>query len=151
MRPRLQFSIVLTCLLTAGLIAACAGAEAADPDSGAEPLIAEVVSEAPAQQVALEPTVIPRSAYEGYCSDLGYAYEHRFTVTNCDEYFACVFPDGSECPAEDLVAGKCGSEFSYCAKQGGELESGAIVGQCKLPGDKTCSEMDFWQGLCGGD
>ena len=54
-----------------------------------------------------------------YCKDLG--YEYRITQTDKGEEGICVFPDGGECEEWKFLAGKCGRERSYCAKQGLDL------------------------------
>jgi len=54
-----------------------------------------------------------------YCKELG--YEYRITQTNKGEEGICVFPDGGECEEWKFLAGKCGRERSYCAKQGLDL------------------------------
>ncbi len=51
-----------------------------------------------------------------YCKELG--YEYRITQTGKGEQGICVFPDGTECEEWKFLAGKCGKERSYCAKQG---------------------------------
>jgi putative hemolysin len=54
-----------------------------------------------------------------YCKELG--YEYRITQTDKGEEGVCVFPDGGECEEWKFLAGKCGRERSYCAKQGLDL------------------------------
>jgi putative hemolysin/C1A family cysteine protease len=54
-----------------------------------------------------------------YCKELG--YEYRITQTDKGEEGICVFPDGGECEEWKFLAGKCGRERSYCAKQGLDL------------------------------
>jgi len=51
-----------------------------------------------------------------YCKELGYDY--RITRNNKGEEGICVFPDGKECEEWKFLAGKCGQERSYCARQG---------------------------------
>ncbi|MGD0764680.1 MAG: C1 family peptidase, partial [Dehalococcoidia bacterium] len=51
-----------------------------------------------------------------YCTDLGYDY--RIARTNNGDEGICVFPDGKECEEWAFLAGKCGQERSYCAKNG---------------------------------
>jgi len=52
-----------------------------------------------------------------YCSELGYQVK---TITEDDggQYSVCVFPDGNSCDAWRFLVGKCGEEYSYCAKNG---------------------------------
>ena len=51
-----------------------------------------------------------------YCKDLGYQY--RTAQTSKGEEGICVFPDGQQCEEWAFLAGKCGKQRSYCAKQG---------------------------------
>jgi len=51
-----------------------------------------------------------------YCKELG--YEYRISRNNKGEEGICVFPDGKECEEWKFLAGKCGQERSYCARQG---------------------------------
>jgi len=51
-----------------------------------------------------------------YCKELD--YEYRITRNNKGEEGICVFPDGKECEEWKFLAGKCGQERSYCARQG---------------------------------
>jgi putative hemolysin len=51
-----------------------------------------------------------------YCKDLGYNYSISGTANG--EQGNCVFPDGSACEEWSFLAGKCGTQYSYCAKQG---------------------------------
>jgi putative hemolysin len=54
-----------------------------------------------------------------YCKELG--YEYRITLNNKGEEGVCVFPDGKECEEWKFLAGKCGQERSYCARQGFDI------------------------------
>jgi len=54
-----------------------------------------------------------------YCKELG--YEYRITQTDKGEEGICVFPDGGKCEEWKFLAGKCGRQRSYCAKQGLDL------------------------------
>ena len=57
-----------------------------------------------------------------YCKQLGYQYEIREDEEG-NEYGVCIFPDGSEVNAWDFYNGECGQEYSYCAKQGYDIET----------------------------
>ncbi|MCX6777260.1 MAG: DUF333 domain-containing protein, partial [Candidatus Micrarchaeota archaeon] len=52
-----------------------------------------------------------------YCNDLGYNYK-IVKDSSGGEYGVCAFPGGTECDDWSFLQGKCGKEFSYCAKQG---------------------------------
>ncbi len=55
-----------------------------------------------------------------YCDDLGYQYD--IVTTSKGQVGVCMFPDGSSCDEWDFLSGKCGVEYSYCARQGYNLE-----------------------------
>lgn len=77
-----------------------------------------------------------------YCEELGYEYE--IVKTSLGEKGVCVLPD-KECGGWDFFTGKCGQEYSYCAKQGYDIET--LVGvegltryeyaACVLPGKRV--------------
>ncbi|MCJ7490884.1 MAG: DUF333 domain-containing protein [Dehalococcoidia bacterium] len=56
-----------------------------------------------------------------YCKELG--YEYRVIQSSKGEQGVCVFPDGKECEEWKFLAGKCGQERSYCAKQGLDIKT----------------------------
>jgi putative hemolysin len=56
-----------------------------------------------------------------YCKELG--YEYRITQTSKGEQGVCVFPDSKECEEWKFLAGRCGQERSYCAKQGLDIKT----------------------------
>jgi C1A family cysteine protease len=51
-----------------------------------------------------------------YCTELGYQY--KVVKTKAGEYGVCIFPNKKECDSWDFLKGKCGKEYSYCAKNG---------------------------------
>jgi len=81
-----------------------------------------------------------------YCAKLGYS------LSNGD----CVFPDGTRCPAWHFYRGKCGQEWSYCAKRGGRFENRvedrgswtAEFGVCVFEVVSECSEQDLFDSSC---
>lgn len=54
-----------------------------------------------------------------YCKELG--YEYHVAQTGKGEEGMCLLPDGKECEEWAFLAGECGRERSYCAKQGLDL------------------------------
>lgn len=54
-----------------------------------------------------------------YCHDLG--YEYKIVDTDRGQKGICIFPDKSECEEWQFLTGKCGQEYSYCARQGYDL------------------------------
>jgi putative hemolysin len=55
-----------------------------------------------------------------YCQGLGYKY-HAGDGSN-GQYGIVIVPDGAECKTWDFLQGKCGQEYSYCAKCGYGIE-----------------------------
>jgi putative hemolysin len=56
-----------------------------------------------------------------YCRALGYKRE---TVEGIGgEYGVCIFPDGTSCAIWPFYRGKCGQEWSYCARKGYNLKN----------------------------
>ncbi|MCJ7724339.1 MAG: DUF333 domain-containing protein, partial [Anaerolineales bacterium] len=55
-----------------------------------------------------------------YCEDLGYSYE--IVTTENGDVGVCTLPDNSACDEWDFLAGKCGAQYSWCAKQGYDLQ-----------------------------
>lgn len=63
----------------------------------------------PARRIVANPAAV-------YCADQGYQYA---TVTEPrGQRGVCRFPDGTACDAWEFLTGKCGAEFSLCAKRG---------------------------------
>jgi len=82
-----------------------------------------------------------------YCQGLGYSTE--MVERNGGQDSDCVFPDNTRCAAWDLLAGRCGQEFSYCQQQGGTLEtSDGNIGTCRFTDDSFCSEIEYYAGDC---
>ncbi len=60
-----------------------------------------------------------------YCQQMGYQYDIREDEAG-NQYGVCIFPDGSECDAWCFLKGKCGKNYSYCAKKGYDTETERI-------------------------
>jgi C1A family cysteine protease len=54
-----------------------------------------------------------------YCQELGYEYE--IVDASEGQYGTCIFPGGSQCNEWSFLQGKCGRNYSYCARQGYDL------------------------------
>jgi putative hemolysin len=108
-------------------------------------------SEGDVSYVEPEPTPIPGSVLEEYCVGQGYEFAEESTPENCDEFYVCIFPDGSKCKAREFMAGACSPEFSYCASMGGALSRGDQIGECTLANGSVCSELAYWLGECSGE
>ncbi|MDH4222992.1 MAG: right-handed parallel beta-helix repeat-containing protein [candidate division Zixibacteria bacterium] len=55
-----------------------------------------------------------------YCIEMG--YEYKITDGPSGQSGVCIFPDGSQCDGWDFLNGKCGANYSYCAKNGYDME-----------------------------
>jgi putative hemolysin len=84
-----------------------------------------------------------------YCQGLGYTEETR-TDESGGQYGVCIFSDGSECDSWDFLAGRCGTEYSYCAQQGYTLTGteDSNIGVCNFPDGSSCDELQYFQGDC---
>lgn len=83
-----------------------------------------------------------------YCQGLGYSTE--LVERNGGQDSDCLFPDDTRCAAWDLLAGRCGQEFSYCQQQGGTIAASADsnIGTCTFNDGSSCSEIEFYAGDC---
>jgi len=55
-----------------------------------------------------------------YCIEMG--YEYKIMDEPSGQRGICIFPDGSQCDAWDFLKGKCGEMYSYCTKNGYDME-----------------------------
>ncbi|MCK5039683.1 MAG: DUF333 domain-containing protein [Candidatus Aenigmarchaeota archaeon] len=74
----------------------------------------------PKDDAPLEKTMGFANPAAVYCQNLGYEYE--IVRTDESSYGLCVFNDGFKCNAWDFFRGKCGKDYSYCAKKGYETK-----------------------------
>ncbi len=67
-----------------------------------------------------------------YCGALGYNYEEKMDE-NGNEVGICDFPGNTgnlDCNAGDFMNGKCGAQYSYCAKMGYQQKNGTSGAEC---------------------
>ncbi len=102
-----------------------------------------------------------------YCQALGYSYETK-TNDNGDEVGICDFPGNTgntDCDSWNYMNGKCGTDYSYCAKMGYRQKkaAGAECGSedllaecllCILPNGTTAEvtslmNLNLQEGKCG--
>lgn len=57
-----------------------------------------------------------------YCQEMGYEYQN-ITEEDGSQHGVCVFSNSSSCSDWEFYKGKCGQEYSYCAKNGYDLIS----------------------------
>lgn len=81
-----------------------------------------------------------------YCEGLGYTTESVERNGGMDA--DCIFPDGSRCSAWDLLAGRCGQQFTYCETHDGTIEEGSNIGTCRFADGSSCDEYQYFLGNC---
>lgn len=81
-----------------------------------------------------------------YCEGLGNATENVIRNGGQDE--DCIFRDGSRCAAWDLLAGRCGREFTFCERQGNTIEEGPGIGTCRFVDGSSCDGYLYFSREC---
>jgi len=83
-----------------------------------------------------------------YCEKMG--YELIMRDTDQGTHGICVLPGGVECEEWDFLAGRCGNEHSYCAKNGYILKAieNSNIGICQFPDGASCPEFEYLNGDC---
>lgn len=82
-----------------------------------------------------------------YCEALGYTYDND----------TCVFSGRDSCPSWNFYRGQCGTEYSWCERQGYTLEhredqDGIYVdsyAMCVFDDGTECREQEFLCNECG--
>jgi putative hemolysin len=100
-----------------------------------------------------------------YCRALGYSSETK-VLENGDEIGICAFPGNIDCNDWDFMLGKCGTDYSYCAKMGYTQKTG-MGAECGSPDYPTAEclicilpngtkaevtslmNLDVNEGICG--
>jgi len=85
------------------------------------PLLLVASQKAPVE--AREPAVSYANPAAVYCQDLGYMFALTETVSG--QQGICKFNESAQCDAWDFLNGKCGQEYSICARQGYGIETRA--------------------------
>ena len=70
----------------------------------------------PAASGTGEPMVAFANPAAVYCTNLGYEYDLEEGPEG--QTGSCLLPEGLQCDEWDFLAGKCGAQFSYCARHG---------------------------------
>jgi putative hemolysin len=91
-----------------------------------------------------------------YCEGLGYTYDYRLNESTEKYTGYCIFPNGSECLADDFGSGLCHREFSLCEIKGYVLKIGVeqydtyniTYPICIFPDRSYCRETDFYYRKC---
>ncbi len=81
-----------------------------------------------------------------YCQEMGYELELRETDQGTEGI--CVFPDNTECEEWEFLSGSCSVEWTFCQRQGYNIQAGEDTGICSFPDGSACPEYDFFIGEC---
>lgn len=135
-----KYWLVITLFLTLSLTSACFGSGESSGEETPVPTL-DIT-----QTLGEENFIGQPNPASFYCQEMGYTLE----MVDKDEGTVgiCTFPDGSQCEEWDFLAGRCGQKFSYCERQGYQLESGTEIAQCVFPDGSSCSEYKFFTREC---
>jgi len=81
-----------------------------------------------------------------YCQEMG--YELKMVDENGGTKGICVFPNAAECEEWEFLAGGCSIEWTYCQRQGYNIQAGEAMGTCVFPDGSSCPEYDFFIHEC---
>jgi putative hemolysin len=81
-----------------------------------------------------------------YCQEMG--YELELEETNQGTVGLCNLPNGEQCNEWEFLAGNCGIEWTFCARQGHRPGAGDDMATCTFSDGSTCPEYDFFIGEC---
>ncbi len=81
-----------------------------------------------------------------YCQEMGYELEMREIQGGTQGI--CILPDGAECEEWEFLSGACSSEWTFCQRQGYNIQAGEGTGVCLFPDGSSCPEYDFFIGEC---
>lgn len=81
-----------------------------------------------------------------YCQEMGYTL--KMVEEDEGTVGMCTFPDGTQCEEWEFLEGRCGQEFSYCERQGYQLEIQGGEAQCIFPDGSTCPEYEHFTQEC---
>jgi putative hemolysin len=82
-----------------------------------------------------------------YCEEMGYELELRENEDGGMEG-VCIFPDGSECEEWEFLSGSCSIQWTFCQRQGFNIQAGDGMGVCTYPDGSSCPEYEFFIGEC---
>jgi putative hemolysin len=87
-----------------------------------------------------------------YCTELG--YEYVIVDTPEGQRGVVVLPNGERCDAWDFYRGKCGQEYSYCAREGygivtKEVTNGSFTTECAVCVSRDGEELGTVSDLMG--
>jgi len=81
-----------------------------------------------------------------YCQEMGYQLDLRETDQGTQG--VCIFPDGNECDQWEFLAGSCAIEWSFCQRQGYNIQAGDNIATCTFPDGSSCPEYAFFISEC---
>jgi len=81
-----------------------------------------------------------------YCQEMGYELDLRDTDGGTEGI--CVMPNGAECEEWEFLAGGCSIEWTFCQRQGYNIQEGEDGAICTFNDGSTCPEYEFFIGEC---
>ena len=81
-----------------------------------------------------------------YCQEMG--YNLTLTETSQGTVGICELPNQIECEEWEFLAGTCGIEWTFCARQGYSPQPGDGMAICTFSDGSTCPEYEFFIGEC---
>ncbi len=81
-----------------------------------------------------------------YCQEMGYELELRESAGGTEGI--CILPDGKECEEWEFLAGGCAIEWTFCQRQGSNIQAGELMGVCVFQDGSSCPEYDFFIDEC---
>ena len=81
-----------------------------------------------------------------YCQEMG--YELLIKDTDAGQEGICIFPDGQECEEWTFLTGSCSIEWTFCQRQGSNIQAGETMGTCFFADGSSCPEYDYFIGEC---
>lgn len=81
-----------------------------------------------------------------YCEEMG--YELEMVDDNGGTKGICIFPNSAECEEWEFLAGGCAIEWTFCQRQGYNIQAGESMGTCVFPDGSSCPEYELFIGEC---
>ena len=81
-----------------------------------------------------------------YCQEMGYELDLRDTDGGTEGI--CIMPNGAECEEWEFLAGSCSIEWTFCQRQGYNIQEGEEGAICTFNDGTKCLEYEFFIGEC---
>jgi putative hemolysin len=134
MRKRVGLMILISGVMIAGVFLSGCGNQSAEP------------TPMPDYDGEEDPFIGMPNPASFYCQEMGYNLE--LTETSQGTVGICSLPNDLECEEWEFLAGGCGIEWTFCARQGHTPQPGDGMAICTFSDGSTCPEYDFFIGEC---